>query len=136
VREQRSAQGAADKINVCETSRLDHPLTQAVLTCAGHDSHEITPKRTVLPPCVHIAPFRVVVLSYDKEVSSMEELIKQVSEKAGITEEQARTAVQTVADYLKERVPAPYSSYIDRFMSGGGRGGGFMGGLGGMFGNK
>ena len=70
----------------------------------------------------------------------MEELIKQVSEKAGISEEQARTAVQTVADYLKDRVPSPYSSYIDSFMSGGGgqRGGlgGIMGGLGDMFGKK
>jgi hypothetical protein len=68
----------------------------------------------------------------------MEELIKQVSEKAGITEEQARTAVQTVADYLKERVPAPYSSYIDSFMSGGsgGSGGGLSGIVGGLFGGK
>lgn len=68
----------------------------------------------------------------------MEELIKQVSEKAGITEDQARTAVETVADYLKERVPAPYSSYIDSFMSGGGggKGGGLGSILGGMFGNK
>lgn len=66
----------------------------------------------------------------------MEELIKQVSEKAGISEEQARTAVNTVADFLKERVPAPYSSYIDKFMSGGGGEGGFASGLGGLFGNK
>ena len=68
----------------------------------------------------------------------MEELIKRVSEKAGISEEQARSAVETVAEYLKERVPAPYSSYIDSFMSGGsgGMGGGLSGILGGMFGNK
>ena len=68
----------------------------------------------------------------------MEELIKRVSEKAGISEEQARSAVETVAEYLKERVPAPYSSYIDSFMSGGsgGAGGGLSGILGGMFGNK
>ena len=70
----------------------------------------------------------------------MEELIKQVSEKAGISEDQARAAVETVAGFLKERVPAPYSSYIDSFLSGGGEGGGGFGdvvsGLGGMFGNK
>lgn len=68
----------------------------------------------------------------------MEELIKRVSERAGISEEQARSAVETVAEYLKERVPAPYSSYIDSFMSGGsgGAGGGLSGILGGMFGNK
>ena len=67
----------------------------------------------------------------------MEELIRRVSEKAGISEEQARSAVETVAEYLKEKVPAPYSSYIDSFMSGGSGGGGGLGGLmGGMFGNK
>lgn len=67
----------------------------------------------------------------------MEELINRVSERAGITEEQARSAVETVAEYLKERVPAPYSSYIDSFMSGGGGKSGGLGNiLGGMFGNK
>ena len=68
----------------------------------------------------------------------MEELIKRVSEKAGITEEQARSAVETVAGYLKEKVPAPYSGYIDSFMSGGsgGSGGGMLSNLGNLFGGK
>ena len=68
----------------------------------------------------------------------MEELIKRVAERAGISEDQARTAVQTVAEFLKERVPAPYSSYIDNFMSGGsgGEGGGLGGLMGGLFGRK
>jgi hypothetical protein len=72
----------------------------------------------------------------------MEELIRRVSERAGISEEQARSAVQTVSEFLKEKVPAPYSSYIDNFMgSGGGEagGGGFSdiaGKFGGMFGSK
>ena len=75
----------------------------------------------------------------------MEELINRVAEKAGISQEQARSAVQTVADFLKEKVPAPYSSYIDNFMSGGGAAGGaaeggglgnIAGGLSGMMGNK
>ena len=70
----------------------------------------------------------------------MEELIRRVSEKAGISEEQARSAVNTVAEFLKEKVPPAYSGYIDSFMSGGGGEGGGMsgmtGGLGGMFGNK
>ena len=64
----------------------------------------------------------------------MEELIGRVAEKAGISEEQARAAVNTVAEYLKEKVPAPYSSYIDNFMSG--RSGGIAGGLGSIFGKK
>ena len=62
----------------------------------------------------------------------MDELIKRVSERAGISEEQARSAVETVAEYLKERVPAPYSGYIDKFMAGGG--GGLSGLAGGLFG--
>ncbi len=71
----------------------------------------------------------------------MEELIRQVSERAGISEEQARTAVQTVAEFAKERVPAPYNSYIDKYLGGseGGQVGGLgdiAGQLGNMFGNK
>lgn len=63
----------------------------------------------------------------------MDELIKQVSERAGISEEQARTAVETVAGFLKERIPAPYNKYVDTFM-GTGEGGGMGDMLGGMFG--
>jgi nucleoid DNA-binding protein len=46
----------------------------------------------------------------------MEELVQRVSEKAGISEEQARAAVNTVAEFLKEKVPAPFTGYIDNFM--------------------
>ena len=70
----------------------------------------------------------------------MEELIGRVAEKAGISQEQAQTAVNTVAEFLKEKVPAPYSSYRDNFMGGGGGAegglGGMAAGLGGVFGNK
>jgi hypothetical protein len=73
----------------------------------------------------------------------MEELIRRVSEKAGISEEQARSAVQTVVEFAKERVPPQYSGYIDTYLGGGTGGestggglGGLAGGLGGMFGNK
>ena len=60
----------------------------------------------------------------------MEELIKQVAAKAGISEDQARSAVNTVADFVKARVPAPIASQIDGAMSG--EGGGIGGGLGDM----
>ena len=66
----------------------------------------------------------------------MEELIRRVSEKAGISEEQARAAVNTVAEFLKEKVPPAYSGYIDQFMSGGGGAGGSASGLGGIFGGN
>ena len=64
----------------------------------------------------------------------MEELIKQVSERAGISEEQARAAVETVAGFLKERVPAPYNSYVDNSFGGGESGGGLLDTLSGTLG--
>lgn len=64
----------------------------------------------------------------------MEELVKRVAEKAGISEEQARSAVNTVAEFLKEKVPPMYAGYIDKFMGGGGSGEGKSGGIGSMFG--
>jgi hypothetical protein len=69
----------------------------------------------------------------------MEELIRQVSERAGISEDQARSAVETVAGFLKERVPAPYNSYVDSFLGSsdqGGAGGSWSDTLGGILGNK
>jgi hypothetical protein len=62
----------------------------------------------------------------------MEELVQQVSQKAGISEEQAKIAVQTVADIMRERIPSPYNKYVDSFING--EGGGFGGMLGGLFG--
>jgi hypothetical protein len=74
----------------------------------------------------------------------MDELIKQVTERTGISESQARTAVETVIGFLKTRLPAPIAGHLDSFTGGGvaGEGGGgladqagnVLGGLGGMFG--
>ncbi len=65
----------------------------------------------------------------------MDELIKQVVAKTGISEEQARGAVQTVAAYLKEKLPAPVASQVDAVLSGGTPNLGDMGkNLGGLFG--
>jgi len=64
----------------------------------------------------------------------MEELVQQVSERAGISEEQARKAIETVADVLRERIPAPYNKYVDSFLNS--EGGGMGGMLGSFFGGK
>ncbi len=65
----------------------------------------------------------------------MDELIKQVVAKTGISEEQARTAVQTVAAYLKEKLPAPVAGQVDAVLAGGTPNLGDMGkSLGGLFG--
>lgn len=59
----------------------------------------------------------------------MEELIKQVTAKAGISEDQARSAVTTVLDFVKTKLPEPIASQIENAISGEG------GGLGSMVGD-
>ena len=60
----------------------------------------------------------------------MDELIKQVAAKAGISEDQAQSAVNTVLGFVKERLPAPIAGQIDNVMTG--EGGGVGGTLGDM----
>ena len=43
----------------------------------------------------------------------MDELIKQITEKTGISEEQARTAANTVIGFLKSRLPEPIAGQLD-----------------------
>ena len=68
----------------------------------------------------------------------MDELIKQVSAKTGISEDQARTAVTTVLGFLKTRLPAPIAGQIDNVIGGGEGTSGGIGDIaskvGGMFG--
>jgi hypothetical protein len=65
----------------------------------------------------------------------MEELIKQVAAKAGISEDQARSATTTVLDFVKTRLPEPIAGQIDNVIGGGA--GGVVGDLankvGGLF---
>lgn len=58
----------------------------------------------------------------------MEELVKQVAAKTGISEEQAQTAVTTVLGFVKDRLPAPIAGQIDNAVTG--EGGGIGGSLG------
>lgn len=74
----------------------------------------------------------------------MDDLIKQVTERTGISESQARTAVETVMGFLKDRLPAPIAGQLDGLLgtAGGALGsvadtaGDVLGGLGGMLGGK
>jgi uncharacterized protein (DUF2267 family) len=43
----------------------------------------------------------------------MDELIKQVAAKTGIGEDKARTAVETVVNFLKAKLPAPIAAHLD-----------------------
>ena len=58
----------------------------------------------------------------------MDELIKQVVSKTGISEDQARTAITTVLGFVKDKLPAPIASQIDSAVTG--EGGGVGGSLG------
>lgn len=51
----------------------------------------------------------------------MEELIALVMKKTGLPKETAQTAVKTVIDYLKKKLPAPVGAAIDNFLGGKGQ---------------
>jgi hypothetical protein len=53
----------------------------------------------------------------------VEELIQKVSEKAGISGEQARNAVNTVMDFIKNKVPGIGDRIKDMIAGGAGDGG-------------
>lgn len=75
----------------------------------------------------------------------MQDIVKLVSERAGISETQAQSAVQTVIGFLKEHLPAPIAGQIDGALSNDLSGvtnqidgmiSGGLGSVGGMFGGK
>jgi hypothetical protein len=49
----------------------------------------------------------------------MDELVRLVASKAGLPEAQARTAVTTVLDFLKHKLPAPVASQLEAVVGGG-----------------
>ncbi len=64
----------------------------------------------------------------------MDELVKQISQRTGISEEQAKQAIAQVLDFLKQRLPAPVAQQIDSVMSGSMPD--LSKGIGGLFGGK
>ena len=76
----------------------------------------------------------------------MDELIDLVVQKTGISQDDARKAVEVIVNALKSKLPGPIAGHLDSFISGGVSGG--MGGLaaeagemlkgklGGLFGGK
>jgi hypothetical protein len=51
-------------------------------------------------------------------VRKVDELVKLVSQKTGLSEEMARTAVEIVIGFLKEKLPAPIAGQIDSVLGG------------------
>lgn len=49
----------------------------------------------------------------------MEELIQEVSEKTGISLDQAKGAIETVIDHLKDKLPMGLGDKIESFLQGG-----------------
>lgn len=67
----------------------------------------------------------------------MESIVKLVAEKTGSSESQAKVAIETVASFLKEKLPAGMGAQVDSLIQGGGSVGNITDslkdGLGGMF---
>lgn len=75
-------------------------------------------------------------------MAMMDELVQQISQRAGIPQDKAQMAARAAVEFLDGRLPAPVGGNLKRLVEGGGGGaGGGMpdlgkaaGGLGGMFG--
>lgn len=69
----------------------------------------------------------------------MDEVVKLVSEKTGLSEDMAKVAVEVVVGYLKDKLPQPIAGQLDGILSGAGGGeglGDLAQGLGGLLGKK
>ncbi len=50
----------------------------------------------------------------------MDELVKLVAQKTGLSQDQAKLAVETVVGFLKQKLPAPIAGQIDGVLGGSG----------------
>ncbi len=66
----------------------------------------------------------------------MEELVKLVVKKTGLSEAQAKAAVKVVLDFLKKKLPQPIGSQIDTVLAGGSLPTDLMQGVGSLLGKK
>lgn len=53
----------------------------------------------------------------------MDELINLVVQKTGISQDDARKAVEVIVSTLKSKLPGPIASHVDEFIAGGASGG-------------
>lgn len=73
-------------------------------------------------------------------MATMDELVRHISQRAGIPEDKAQVAARAAVDFLDGRLPPPVGGNLGRLVEGGGTAGGspdlgkMAGGLGGMFG--
>lgn len=64
----------------------------------------------------------------------MNELVELVAKKTGLSDEMAKVAVDTVVDYLKDKMPGPAGEQLDALLEGGDLSD-LLGGFGNLFGN-
>ena len=64
----------------------------------------------------------------------MDELVKMIAKKTGISEEQARSAAEMVIKFLKEKLPEPIAAQLDTLIGGGGNPTDLLKNVGGLFG--
>ncbi len=66
----------------------------------------------------------------------MDELVKMVAKKTGLTNDQAKMAVDAVLGFLKTKLPAPVAAQIDTVLGGAAAPTNLVEGLGGLLGGK
>ena len=62
----------------------------------------------------------------------MDELVKMIAKKTGLSEDMSRQVVNMVLDFMKKKLPAPLATQIDTVLAGGAA----ADALGGLFGKK
>ena len=63
----------------------------------------------------------------------MDDLLKQITEKTGISVDKAKEVVETVMGFIGDKLPAPIADQVTKLIGGAsGAAGGAAGGLGGM----
>ncbi len=48
----------------------------------------------------------------------MQDLIQELKDKAGLTEDQALQAILTMKEYITSKVPPMFSGFVDQFFAG------------------
>ncbi len=64
----------------------------------------------------------------------MDEIVKEVAQKADVSEEVARKTVEVVVELLKGKLPSPLAAQLDGILSGGADVGDIVKGSGGLLG--
>jgi uncharacterized protein (DUF2267 family) len=64
----------------------------------------------------------------------VDQIVELVTQRAGISGEQARTAVEVVVNEIKKRLPDPIAGQVDAALGGAAGNDNPLGGLGGMLG--